>query len=83
MKEFVIYTGLRALLLVATFGVIAGAWVLIAGSVPLFAVIVLAFVVSGVASYFLLDRQRVAFATRIETRANAALEKARSKEDED
>ncbi|MFT4289191.1 DUF4229 domain-containing protein [Nocardioides sp.] len=81
MKEFAIYTGLRALLLLATFGIVAGAWVLIAGSVPLFAVIVIAFVISGVASYFLLDRQRVAFASKVESRANAALEKARSKED--
>ena len=83
MKEFAIYTGLRALLLVATFGVIAGAWVLIAGSVPLFAVIVIAFIVSGVASYFLLDKQRVAFATKVETRANTALERSRTKEDLD
>jgi len=83
VKEFAIYTGLRALLLVATFGVIAGAWVLIAGSVPLFAVIVIAFIVSGVASYFLLDKQRVAFATKVETRANTALERSRTKEDLD
>ncbi len=83
MKEFIVYTALRALLLVATFGVIAGAWVLIAGSVPVFAVIVLAFVISGVASYFLLNPQRAAFAKRVESRAEAALEKARAREDED
>ena len=49
-------------------------------------VVVIAFVVSGVGSYFLLDRQREAFAQRVEARAQRATARSRrcaAKEDAD
>jgi len=86
VKEFWIYTSLRLALFVASLGVVAGVWMLVSDQVPVLWVVVIAFAVSGVASYFLLDRQRQAFARRVEARAeraSAALEAQRSKEDAD
>ena len=86
MKEFAVYTGLRLLLFVATLGVIVGVWVLVADEANLFVSVVLAFVVSGIGSYFLLERQRSAFAQRVEARAEratAAFEEMKAKEDVD
>ena len=71
MKEFVVYTGLRIVLFLATFGVVVGAWVLVADEANVFVALILAFVVSGIGSYFLLERQRAAFAQRVEERADA------------
>jgi uncharacterized membrane protein YfcA len=86
VKEFVVYTALRLLLFLATFGVVIGLWVLAADEANVLVAVVLAFVVSGVGSYFLLERQRAAFAQRVEdraTRATAAFEEMKSKEDVD
>ena len=86
MKEFWIYTGLRLALFVASLGVVAGVWMLAADEVPVLWVIVIAFVVSGVASYVLLAPQRIALARHVEERAgraSAAFEAQRSKEDAD
>lgn len=86
MKEFVVYTGLRILLFLATLGVILGAWVLLADEANLLLSVVIAFVVSGIGSYYLLERQRAAFASRVEARAEratAAFEERRAKEDVD
>lgn len=86
MKEFWIYTGLRIALFVGAFGIVFGVWAAVAGQVPLFWVVVIAFVVSGIGSYFLLNRQREAFAQRVEDRAQRAaarFEERRSKEDAD
>ena len=86
MKEFWIYTALRGAVFVASLGVVAGVWMLASDEVPLLWVVVIAFAVSGIASYFLLDRQRQAFARRVEARAaraSAAFEASRSKEDAD
>jgi uncharacterized membrane protein YfcA len=86
VKEFVVYTGLRLLLFAATFGVVIGLWLAIAGQANVFAAVVIAFVVSGVGSYFLLNRQREAFAQRVERRAERAteaFEQLRAKEDVD
>ena len=52
----------------------------------MFWVIVIAFVLSGLGSYFLLDRQREAFARRVDARAkrvSARFEQMRAKEDAD
>ena len=76
-----IYTGLRLLSLVATFGIVAGIWSLVAGEVNIFFAVIIAFVVSGVVSYFVLDPQRRAFAEKVEARASKAVEAARAKED--
>jgi uncharacterized membrane protein YfcA len=86
MKEFVVYTGLRLLLFAATFGVVVGVWLLVADSANILVAVVIAFVVSGLGSYFLLDRQREALARRVETRAEKAtraFEERRAKEDVD
>jgi uncharacterized membrane protein YfcA len=86
VKEFVVYTGLRILLFLATLGVVLGAWVLLADEANLFVAVVIAFVVSGVGSYYLLERQRSAFASRVEARAeraSAAFEERRAREDVD
>jgi uncharacterized membrane protein YfcA len=84
VKEFVVYTGLRLLLLVATFGIVIGVWLTVADSANIFVAIIIAFVVSGVGSYFLLNRPREAFAQRVETRASRAskaFEELKAKED--
>ena len=86
MKEFWIYTGLRILLFAASLGLVVGVWFLFTDSVPILWAVVIAFVMSGVGSYFLLNRPREALARRVETRAErmtAKLEEMRAKEDAD
>jgi uncharacterized membrane protein YfcA len=86
VKEFVVYTGLRIVLFLATLGVVLGVWLLVADEANVFLAVIIAFVVSGVGSYFLLERQRAAFARRVEARAEratAAFEERRAKEDVD
>ena len=86
MKEFVVYTGLRLLMFAATFGIIVGVWLLVADEANVFVAVVVAFVVSGVGSYFLLNGQREAFAQRVETRAaraTKAFDELKAKEDVD
>lgn len=87
MKEFVIYTVLRIALFLASFGVVVGIMALLSdGQYNLLWAVVLAFLVSGVGSFFLLDRQREAFAQRVETRAakaTAAFNESRAREDAD
>ena len=86
VKEFVVYTVLRVLLFVASFGVVLGIWALVSDTVPLLAVVLIAFLLSGVSSYFVLNRPRAAFAARVEeraTRATAAFEQRRAREDVD
>jgi len=85
VKEFVIYTGLRLLLLVGSFAIIAGIWLAVADELPVVWAVLLAFLVSGVASYFLLNPQRERFARRVEERAEraaAAFEQLKAKEDD-
>jgi ABC-type multidrug transport system fused ATPase/permease subunit len=86
VREFVVYTGLRILLFVASLAVVAGIWLLLTDEVPLLWALILGFALSGVASYFLLNRQRAAFASRVETRAQKAsvrFEEMRAREDVD
>jgi uncharacterized membrane protein len=86
VKEFVVYTALRLLLFLAAFGVIVGIWLAVADSVPVMWVLVIALVVSGVASYFVLDRPRESFARKVDERArkaSAAFEERRAREDVD
>jgi uncharacterized membrane protein YfcA len=86
VKEFIVYTGLRLLLFAATFGVVVGVWLLVGDRANIFVAVIIAFVVSGIGSYFLLDRQRAALARRVETRAEKAtkaFEERRAKEDVD
>ena len=87
MKEFVVYTVMRVLLFLASFGVVVGVMALaFDGRYNLFWAVILAFLVSGIASYFILDRQREAFARRVEaraSRASAAFEERKAREDQD
>ena len=84
MKEFWIYTGLRLALFLASFGIVVGVWLLVADRVPILWAVVIAFVASGLGSYFLLNRPREALARRVQVRADAMsskIEESRSKED--
>ena len=86
MKEFVIYTALRLGLFVASLVVVVGVWMLLADTVPILWPLVISLVMSGLASYFLLNRQREAFARRVELRAERMqqrFEEMKSKEDVD
>lgn len=81
MKEFWTYTGLRLLTLLATFGVVAGIWQLATGSVNYFFAIIVAFVISGILAYFVLDPWRRQLAARVETRAARTIQAMQAKED--
>lgn len=87
MKEFVVYTVMRIVLFLASFGVVVGVMALVLdGRYNLFWAVILAFLISGIASYFVLDRQREAFARRVEaraSRASAAFEERKAREDRD
>ena len=86
MKEFVVYTGLRLLLFAATFGVVVGVWLLVADHANILVAVVIAFVVSGLGSYYLLQRPREAFARRVDERARRAtdrFEEMKAREDVD
>lgn len=87
MKEFLFYTLMRIVLFFAAWGVILGVWALVTQSreVPLLVPLVIAFLVSGVASYYLLQGPRSAFARRLESgtsKAREKLDEQRAKEDE-
>ena len=87
MKEFVVYTVLRIVLFLASFGIVVGIMALaFDGAYNLFWAVVLAFLISGIGSFFILDRQREAFARRVETRAakaSAAFDERKAREDAD
>lgn len=87
MKEFVVYTAMRIALFLASFGLVVGIMALLLdGRIQLFWAVVIAFLISGVASYFVLDRQREAFARRVEARASraaAAFEERKAREDQE
>lgn len=88
MKEFIVYTALRVLLFVGMVGLVLGVWTLLDGDgrVNMIWPVVIAFALSGVASYFLLNRQRDAFARKVEeraARATAAFEERRAREDKE
>jgi predicted Co/Zn/Cd cation transporter (cation efflux family) len=88
VKEFVVYTVARLALFVASYAVIAAVYMLVSGtsSVPLVWPLLLAAVVSAVASLYLLKGPRERFAARVEQRASnisRRFEEARAKEDQD
>lgn len=77
---------MRIGLFLSSLVVVIGVWMLIAGEVPIVWAVVIAFALSGVGSYFLLNRQREAFARRVEERAqrmSARYEELKTKEDVD
>ena len=98
MKEFWVYTLLRLGLFAGSFGIVLGIWLLaISGGDwsslvrdevdrAVFWSVIVAFIVSGVGSYYLLRQQREGFAAKVEARASRVsdrLAEQRSKEDAD
>ena len=86
VREFVVYTALRIAVFLASVLVVLGVWTMLADTVPVLGVLVVAVVVSGIASYFLLNRQREAFARRVQGRAERMqerFEQMKAKEDAD
>jgi hypothetical protein len=86
VKEFWIYTLLRIVLFLGSLGIVVGVWRLVDDEVPIFWAVVIAFVMSGLGSYFLLNRPREALAQRVDQRARrmtSKLEELRAKEDAD
>ena len=81
-----IYTVLRILLLAASLGVVVGVWLMFDPTVDLMIAVLIALVVSGIGSYFLLSRYRESFARVVERRAERAaeaFEQKKAKEDVD
>ncbi len=86
MKEFWIYTGLRLLLFVASFAIVVGVWFLLAEEVPILPALIIALLMSGIGSYFLLSVPRERLARRVQTRAEAMtskMDEIKAKEDQD
>jgi hypothetical protein len=86
VKEFAVYTLARLGVFVASYAVVVGVYMLVAGTdhVPVLWPFLAAIVISAVASYYLLRGPRERFARRVEARAAAAtrrFEAARAKED--
>ncbi|CUR54498.1 conserved hypothetical protein [metagenome] len=85
MKEFVIYTALRVLLFLGALAVVVGIW-LPFGEVDLTWAILIAVIVSGIGSYFVLNAYRERLARVVQRRADratAAFEEMKAKEDAD
>jgi hypothetical protein len=86
VKQFWTYTLLRIAVFLATAAIVYGIWSIFSDTVPVLWVVMIGFVVSGIASYFVLAPQREAFAQRVDERAQRAtakIEEMRSKEDAD
>jgi ABC-type bacteriocin/lantibiotic exporter with double-glycine peptidase domain len=83
MKEFGIYTGLRATLFAVCFGVL---WFALNNWLTLFPLLLLALILSSILSIFVLRAARDRLAGKIEHRAakiSHRLEQARTAEDDD
>jgi dipeptide/tripeptide permease len=86
VKEFWIYTGLRLLLFAASVAVVGGIWLAVAGSANVMWILIISLVISGLGSYFLLNRPRTALAHHVDERArraSAKFEEMKAKEDVD
>jgi hypothetical protein len=75
VKEFWVYTGLRLLLFAASVIIVGGIWLAVTGSANLMWVLIVSLGLSGVTSYFLLGRQRIALAHHVDERARRATER--------
>lgn len=82
MKEFWIYTAMRLGLFLGAFAIVFAIWSVLDSTVELLWVMVIAFVISGVLSFVMLDRQRAAFAVKVEKRVEGRLDASRTKEDD-
>lgn len=87
MKDILIYNALRFGVFLATFSVVLSLWAVFNDGVVKTAsvmwVLIISFVVSGVASYFLLRRQREKFAQKVEGVAAKAARKVGRSADSD
>jgi len=86
VKEFWIYTGMRLLLFAASVAVVGGIWLAVTGSANVMWVLIISLAISGLASYFILGRQRSALARHVDERArraSAKFEEMKAKEDVD
>jgi hypothetical protein len=86
VKEFWSYTLLRLAVFAASVAVVGGIWLAVSGSANVMWVLIIALVISGLASYFLLGRQRSALARHVDERARratAAFDEMKAKEDAD
>ncbi|MEV4266175.1 DUF4229 domain-containing protein [Kribbella sp. NPDC049584] len=83
MKEFAIYTGLRAALFAVCFAVL---WFALHSWLTIFPLLLVALIISSILSIFVLRAARERLAGKIETRAatiSQRLEQARTAEDDD
>lgn len=81
-----VYTALRIALFLGSLALVFAVWWLVDGSVPVLWAVVVAFVISGLGSLYLLNGPREAFARTVEARASRAatrFEEMRTKEDVD
>ncbi|MGL5810190.1 MAG: DUF4229 domain-containing protein [Nocardioides sp.] len=86
MKEFLVFTALRVGMFVGTFVILAGLWSLLPADLQVSVVwlVIASFVISGIASYRVLNRQREALAHHVQRRADQAsvrFDRLRAKED--
>lgn len=85
VKPFLVYNLLRLALFLGCLVVVVGLWSLFSDEVPLLWAAVLALVLSGISSWFLLARPREAAALWIQgraERASAAFEARKAQDDE-
>ena len=83
MKEFAIYTGLRAALFAVCFAIL---WFALHGVLNIFPLLLLALIVSSILSIFVLRAARDRLAGKIEHRAEKIshrIDQARTAEDDD
>jgi uncharacterized membrane protein len=83
MRDFAIYTGLRLGLFAVTFGVL---WVLLHDNLTVFPILLVALMISAIASIFVLRAARDRLAGTIEdraTRMSHRIEESRRAEDTD
>ncbi len=84
MKDFWIYNALRLSLLISSFAIVLALWAwLDDGQVNIIGVAVIAFLLSGVVSWFLLARQREKVALRLQDRAQGISKKMGRSQDSD
>jgi uncharacterized membrane protein (DUF106 family) len=87
MKEFLVYTAARLSLFAATYGLLVGLYVLVVGTpVPVLMTLLVAAIISGVTSVYLLRGMRERFTARVQGRADRMsqrFEEMKAKEDVD
>ena len=87
MKEFLVYTAARLALFAATYGLVVGVYVLVVGTpVPVLMTLLVAAIVSGVLSVYLLRGMRERFTDKVQGRASRMSQRSeemKAKEDVD